>query len=243
MRRRYISYMAVLLAAVFGYTLFVKPASVTVLKRADSPTGAISGRVLGADGQPIVYALVLAEKTDQTIQPTPRAWTNEQGEFLISDLAPGLYTIQTRKDEDGYPHSAFNLYDAGDPVETNVQVEPGSTAKRIVIHRTVKAASLEGLVVDEVTQAPVKNAQVTVRRVDKPDRFLTAGLNRLGTEGGFKVLVPSLPVTLKVSSLGYADWYYRESNQRGPGSLSLPSGTTRNIVVSLHRSSVKRSSK
>jgi hypothetical protein len=236
MRRKYMSCLALLTVGVLGSDLFVNSASVAMLPRPDS-TGAVSGKVFGADGRPIIDAEVLAQSRDYGNQALGRAWTNAQGEFLITDLAPGLYTIQTRKDDDGYPNSFFNLYDEGDPIETSVRVLPGSTSEGVVIYRTVKAAFLEGRVFDSLTHMPIKHAQVTVRRVDKSDRFLTSGLNGLvETAGAFKVLVPPLPVTLKVSSPGYVDWYYTESNQRRPGSLLLVSGTTRRIVVRLHPS-------
>lgn len=196
--------------------------------------GAIVGRVLDAEGHPIIGMTVLAERSDIIIRPTPRAWTNKEGEFAIEGLMPGLYTLNTRKDEDGYPHTAFNFYDEGETVQPAVQVYAHQTTQNVIIQRGLKAAVLEGRVTEVTTNRPIQGAQITVRRVDHPERFLSTGLFWHGVDGGFRFLVPSLAFTLKVSAPGYEDWYYRKPGEGNrAGAFLLGSGTTKKLFIAL----------
>ncbi len=239
------------LTALVGSSFFFSSASLPRSAPQDVEThdGAISGRVLDAGGHPISGALVLAERTDVIVQPAPRTWTSRNGDFIIQGLTPGLYTLYTRKDDEGYPHTASNFYDEGESAELRLQVFAHQTTRNVIIQRGLKAAVLQGIIVDATTNQPLKHAQITARRVDRPDRFLSTGLFwHVGedplkfVEGGFKFLVPSsLAFTVKVSAPGYEDWYYRDSQtQRKPGALLLASNTTKDLHVALHRRSVRQ---
>lgn len=205
-----------------------------------SQGGAIAGRVLDAQGRPIVGSIVLAERTENMTRPTPRAWTNSNGEFKIENLSAGLYVLRTENQKEGYPPSEFDFYLEADR-DLEVQVSDSKTTPNITIQRGLKASLLEGIVVDGTTNQPVKAAQLTVRRVDRPERFLSTGLfwhpgddPLKSVAGGFKFLVPaSLPFTLTVSAPGYDDWYYK-------GTLLLSSDTTEELRVVLHRRPIKR---
>jgi hypothetical protein len=183
--------------------------------------GGISGRVLDADGHPIRDALVLADNQRKVIRPMPTAWTNTNGEFTIQGLPPGLYSLHCSKQEAGYPRTEFNFYNAGENTDTQVKVYEHQTSLKVVIQLGPKAAVLVGRIVDATTNSPVREAQITVRRFDRPERFLSTGLFWHGVEGGFKLLVPALPFTLKVSAVGYQDWYYKSPGERkGPARYS-----------------------
>src|ERR1041385_3977394 len=75
-----------------------------------SPTGAIQGRVLNPEGQPVAGAEVHALKSDLTTGRLPTVYTDSLGNFLIKDLIPGRYTVSAGKTEDGYADtsSAFH---------------------------------------------------------------------------------------------------------------------------------------
>jgi carboxypeptidase family protein len=197
--------------------------------------GTISGRVLDADGRPVESVIVTAENTARPARNLPRADTNEDGEFTIDGLVAGRYELYTRKEEDGYPRTEFNLYDSGTP-NPEVQVYPRQTAQRITLRLGPKAALLTGEVVDAVTRRPLKYAEVTVRRVDFADRFLRTGLSLPVELGEFELLVPSLPVTVKVAATGYEDWYYQSGDEgQETSSIILESNTTKHLVVALQR--------
>jgi hypothetical protein len=202
----------------------------------------ISGRVLDAEGHPIAGLTVLAERTDIVIQPMPRAWTDKNGDFIIQGLEPGPYTLYTRKDEDGYPHTGSSFYDEGPSVELRVQVSTHQITSNVIIQRGSKAAVLQGVIVDATTNRPVQKAQITARQVHLSERFLSTGLFwHEGSDplkfvpGGFKFPVPSsIAFTLKISAPGYEDWYYKiPGSPELASSLLLASNTTKQLAVRL----------
>jgi hypothetical protein len=62
------------------------------LKLTLTPVGAITGRVLDADGEPVQNANVLAEGA--TASGGPSATTDDKGEYRIGGLRPGRYRIK-----------------------------------------------------------------------------------------------------------------------------------------------------
>jgi Carboxypeptidase regulatory-like domain len=227
-----------------GAVSLFSTASSNIPQSLESQDGAIAGRVLDADGHPIPGVMVLAEITTGMIRPTPRAWTNKDGDYLIQSLPPGRYKLYSRKDEDGYPHTAFLLYYVGDDIEPTVEVGARQTTPNVILQRGLKAAVLEGIIVDATTNQPLKGAQLTVRRVDRPERFLSTGLfwhvdndPLKFVEGGFKFLVPSLAFTLQVTAPGYKDWYYKMPGERNQASaILLAPGSTKKLSIALSRS-------
>jgi len=197
--------------------------------------GTISGRVLDASGVPVENVTVLAENTALPARNLPRDETKRDGQFTIAGLTPGRYELYTKKDEDGYPRSEFNLYDVGPP-NPEVTVYSRQTAQGITLRLGPKAALLTGQVVDAVTKQPLKHADITVRRVDLPDRFLRTGLSLPVELGEFKLLVPSVTFTVKVTETGYEDWYYKSGDEgQTTSSLPLEPNTTKHLLIELQR--------
>jgi hypothetical protein len=200
----------------------------------NSHFASILGRVLDADGKPVSGAIVSAEPADRIMLHLPSSFTNKNGEFALQGLMPGQYTLHTRKEEDGYPRTEFNFYDEHDTRDQIVAVYEGRTTQNVTIKLGPKAAVLTGHVVDAITNQPLKEADITVRRVDQPDRFLSTGLFDHGTRGDFKILVPSLPFTLKISQDGYRDWYFKLPNERTQGSpFLLAPNSTKKLLIRL----------
>ena len=85
--------------------------------------------------------------------------------------------------------------------------------QNVILQLGLKAGVLTLRVVDANSNQPLHHADITIRRVDLPDRYLSSGLSV--EEGEFKILVPSLPFTVKVSEKGYEDWYYPSDTQVG----------------------------
>jgi hypothetical protein len=220
-----------LASAMFLHNVSSSP---SMLQNSLSTDGGISGRVLDANGQPITQMTIFAEREDIIIRPTPRGWTNKDGEFTIQGLMAGRYRLFSRKDEDGYPHTGFSFYTLGEGAEPLVEVYEHRTTPNVIIKLGPKAAVLVGRVVDSNTKQPLPHANITLRRVDHPERFLSTGLFWHGVKGGFRVLVPSLPFTIKVSEPGYQDWYFRRPSERAQASaLLLPANSTKSLVVAL----------
>lgn len=198
--------------------------------------GTILGRVLDADGRPVEKVIVTAENTAHPVRNLPRAETNRDGEFTIARLTPGKYELYTHKEEDNYPRTAFNLYDVGLPTP-QVTVYSRQTAQGIIVRLGPKAALLTGQLIDAATREPLKHADITVRRVDLPDRFLRTGLSLPVDLGEFKLLVPSVAFTVKVTETGYEDWYYKSGDEeQTKSSLRLQPNTTKHLMIALQRS-------
>lgn len=225
-------FLAVLSLAGIGLIRAGSPQPVA--QNDNAQVGAIEGRVLDSNGQPINGAIVLADRPDVLLRPMPRAWTNENGEFVINGLTPGSYVLHSAKEADGYPRTEFNFYDTGESFESEVSVSEHQPAPKVVIQRGPKAATLTGLVVDASTNQPLEHAAITVRRAGQPERFLRTGLYQREIKGGFRLLVPSQPFSLQVSAPGYEDWYYRVRGEKAQASaLLLASGTTKNFLIAL----------
>ena len=196
--------------------------------------GTISGRVLDAGGVPVEDVIVTAENTALPTRLLPRAETNRDGEFTIAGLTPGQYELYTKKEDDGYPRTEFNLYDVGPP-NPEVTVYSRRTTQGITLRLGPKAALLTGQVIDAVTREPLRHADITVRRVDLPDRFLRRGLSLPVELGEFKLLVPSVAFTVKVTETGYEDWYYQSDDEGSKtSSLLLEPNTTKHLLIALH---------
>ena len=142
--------------------------------------------------------------------------------------------LHSRKEEDGYPDTEFNFYDKTDTADPRVEVYGGQTTQGVTIKLGPKAAVLTGRVVDAISNQPLKEADITLRRVDQPERFISTGLYEHRIKGGFKTLVPSLPFTVKVSQNGYQDWYYKlPSNRTQASALLLAPNSTKELLIRL----------
>jgi hypothetical protein len=194
----------------------------------------VSGRVIDAQAQPVSGLLVSAEGTGMVALSKEFWITNDEGEFVIPALPPGSYTLHTRKEDAGYPRTEFDFYEVGDSTDQTIQVQGGQPLQNVVIKLGQKAARLAGRVFDAATNEPLKGANITVRRVDFPDRFLSTGLYWHGVVGGFNFLVPSAPITLEVSVPGYEKWNYKALvNGRESSALLLQPDTTKTLSIAL----------
>ncbi len=226
------SLFAVVMVTLASAFLFQR--SSTTPQNANSDGVAISGRVLDAHGRPVSGALISAEPSDRIMLHLPSAFTDKNGEFVIQGVMPGQYILHSRKEEDGYPRTEFSFYDKHDTVDPSVEVYGDRSTQNVTIKLGPKAAVLTGRVVDAISNQPLKEADITLRRVDQPERFISTGLFEHGIKGGFKILVPSLPFTLKVSQNGYQDWYYKlPSNGTQASALLLAPNSTKELLIRL----------
>jgi hypothetical protein len=204
----------------------------TITQNTDRKGGAIAGRVIDVEGRPVSNVIVSAERSDM-IRPISTAYTNEHGEFVINGLPQGLYALYTRKEEDGYPRTDFNFYSLTD-TDPQVAVHEHQPSDYITLRLGPTAARLVGRVIDANTNRPIPHADITVRRVDDPTRFLRTGLQLPVENGEFELLVPSMPFTIKVSEAGYLDWYYKVAGEeRQTSALLLEPNSTKSLAIYL----------
>lgn len=167
-----------------------------------SSSGAITGRVLDSNGQPVSGARVYALRSDFTMGRIFNFYTDEQGVFLIKDLTPGTYKIFAAKETDGYAPTDNPFYSIGLVEPPLVTVYEQQTTSDITVYLGPKAAKLIGRIVDAITSKPiaVQGKQITLRRVGNPDCSYTTGPD---LKGNFNILIPPVPVTVEVSVLGH----------------------------------------
>lgn len=189
------------------------------------PSGAITGRVLDADGRPVFNAEVQAFNTESGTGKVPTAYTDEQGVFLIKNLKPGAYRLPVAKEEDGYPPTDSTFYSVGFTQPQQVFVYERQMTSDVVLHLGPKLAKLAGRIVDSKTHKAVvtDGVLITLRRIDNPNYPREISTNE---NGEFSILVPPVPTTIEVSAPGY--------EKKHLGSLHLKQKEVKRLDISLN---------
>ncbi|HJQ32646.1 MAG TPA: carboxypeptidase-like regulatory domain-containing protein [Pyrinomonadaceae bacterium] len=160
----------------------------------------IKGRVLDSEGVAVSGATVFAEKEGEFSGALPSGTTDEQGNFLIGGLAPGAYKVYAEKEEDGYPSPVLSFYSGGVDSVARVTINEGEILPDVLLQLPPPSAILTGHITDITMNKPIEGAQITLRRADNPDQFLTTAPN---VSGNFRIVVPTVPFTMEVSAPGH----------------------------------------
>jgi protocatechuate 3,4-dioxygenase beta subunit len=175
--------------------------------------GAISGRVLDANGEPLGEVQMMAMRrapSSSSPRLLPPAFmqsgqqTNDLGEFRVSGLAPGEYVIAARRSMVslfGGPNappppartarttSATTFYPGTTDFEAAhpIVISPGAEVRDIVFSmQTVPAFSVSGAVVDE-NGDPVAGVMVTLMSDPRSGAFGPAGSAQTREDGRFEI--------------------------------------------------------
>lgn len=158
-----------------------------------TPTGAIAGTVVDADGEPVESCNVVAESS-RFVLPSS---TDAQGKFRIGGLTPGKYRIKATPNNPGLPpeirtdgtvesHYSETYYPSAldDAGAARVAVQAGAESGGIEI-RLVRTPIVR--VSGKVSGAPAgaENVLVTVNR--KRDRSRGSFIGQMGGGGGARV--------------------------------------------------------
>jgi hypothetical protein len=189
----------------------------------------VSGLVLNTEGEPVSGAEILASDPYKgSAGKLPAAYTDERGEFLLKDLAPGQYVLSVNKIEEGHPYSDWAFYSDGVTEAPQVMIREGETIPGVVLYLRPKAAELTGRLIDADTNKPLKGldkgpkgARITLRRADNPEAAIYTAPN---AEGEFSELVPAAPFTIEVSAPGYEGKHLPSPRVRAgqPNRLDIP---------------------
>ena len=118
---------------------FVVGAIVFMAAPASAQTGAVKGKVVDAQGNPIEGARVTIQSVDSAARKHETK-TNKKGEFFQIGLAPGNYKVSAEKDK------LFQSFDVrvrlGDPITVNFALAPGAAAMNAE-EASKKAAALK----------------------------------------------------------------------------------------------------
>lgn len=158
----------------------------------------ITGRVVDADGRPIieewVQVFAAPDNRDVIVPLTPL--TDDRGVFRIYGLRPGSYRIAAGRGEEsfqsGMPRPYRRTYhpSVSDPAQaTVVEVSEGSETKDvdIVLSRRVTTFAASGQVVDAETGQPIANLAYGVTRHDERGSSSRSWGALTNSRGEFKV--------------------------------------------------------
>jgi hypothetical protein len=197
--------------------------------------GSISGTVLDERGAPVADATVYAHPLGVMVMGTaiPEVSTTSNGRYEFKRLSYGRYQVTPAKPEDDYPPLYLNFY-AGFVKQPEVELSDAHRDVTLDLKLEKKAGVLVGTVSDADTGSPL-DANVDFHCPEDPRRDLGgSGL----TNARFRVLVPTdTPVMMKVSQMGYEDWWYTRDGVVAP--IRLNPGETLELEIKLRRVDAK----
>jgi hypothetical protein len=119
----------------------------------------ISGKVTDSNGAPIAGATVIA--TESQTGAKRNVTSNEEGRYLIVNLKPGLYTVQTNSSGFGTKQKADLFTIAGQAIQLDFQLAPAGVSAET----TVAASGDDAAAVD--TTRTVVGSTITSREIEE----------------------------------------------------------------------------
>jgi len=191
--------------------------------------GAIQGRVVNELGQPLAGAKVYIEPIDAKDAPVGKlryVTTNDGGEFIVVEAAPGEDLVCASKEEALYPDTCAAALAVNLGALPRVRVHEGKLARGITVPLN-KGGKLTGTIESQSGQ-PLVNSRIRLSRSDNPRLFMSTNPDE---QAHFDIVVPSKPFRVEVASLGYKTW---KSDNHG-GAILVQPGSTKEINIRLQR--------
>ena len=192
--------------------------------------GAIEGRVLDEKGHPVSGAKVSSMILDYPPGRLFSAETDAQGHFSLRYARPGRNAVYVGKEDEYYPDTFLSPFVDAKLVPI-VNVVEQAVTEGVEVRLPPKGGKLVAEVVDAATQQPVDGARLTLCKADNPNKCHT--VNHSSPTGQFRQLVPSMPVTIRVSAPGYKDCWYKENGSRKAAKLLVGPGSVKGISILL----------
>jgi hypothetical protein len=194
----------------------------------------IIGTVLSLEGQAIAGADVFAVSARGSRGMRPHTTTDSKGNFTIAELKPGTYYIGAEKESEGYASNRDSFASAGLAEVPQIVLVENQVVSGVILRFGPRSAKLTGQVINAKTKKPIEVADIVLRRADNPKHFYSIGLNDPKVNNRFKVLVPPLPFTIEVTSVGYENWTYsRNGSGKHKNALQLVSGQRKDLTILL----------
>ncbi|MGA2694514.1 MAG: carboxypeptidase-like regulatory domain-containing protein [Terriglobales bacterium] len=195
-------------------------------------SGTIRGEVFNEKDKPVPGATVYSTQIDSPDGSENSAQTDDQGNFVISGLAWGKYTVTAEKIDAGYPRTPSRFYGSHMAAAMHELSAKNAEAKVKIIFRG-KVSSITGTVIDDEASVPIP-ATFLFRHAKDPANVLVAE-----TQLNYRILLPaSIGLTLEVSSPNHRTWYYPGTNDATKKTtLELSPGQTLNLNIRLDNNS------
>ena len=156
---------------------------------------------------------------------SPWIQADNQGRFTLN-LVPGRYKIRAKAEPDGYPDPVFMLNNDPSREFPEISVMRESIqGLRVVLGR--RGAILGGKVIDEESGSPIPHSKVTIRDALNTNAYVEVFTD---IDGNFKFTVPSKPLLISASAVGFKPYNPAERNE-----ITIPSGEQRDVVLRLQR--------
>jgi hypothetical protein len=171
-----------------------------------TPQGAVSGKVVDEDGDPMADAMVTASKYTyatghRTLIPADTAQTNDRGEFRLAKLSPGRYYIVAERmainlmgstpppPKDGLPETGYvsTYFPRNTDVQEaeSIEVKAGADIPGFTIHmQKSRVVRVKGNLIG-ADGKPLKQAQVVLMSGARPGSMRMASVN--DPDGKFEV--------------------------------------------------------
>lgn len=213
----------------FAFWILLLPLCIRAQVAAASAT--IKGRVLDFDGRPVAGASISVFPMDNaTSGNVPTAITDPEGRYSLT-LPPyqGRTRVCAVKEAAGYPDAQDLVFTSVKDILPIVNLVPGGIFENVDIRLGPPDGIVDGVVVDEVTGAPLWQARITLRRTDLPNGIYSS---TLPADGRFLFALPSAPIEITVFAPQHDSWSYADP-QTGARSLVLQSREHRTLTIKL----------
>lgn len=174
------------------------------------------------------YALYIVPDRDGIV---PTILADDAGKFSLQIEQPGKYVISAWQEEKAYPDRRLTAYGPPAVPLPEVVIEEGLMEQSVTIYLGPEAGKLTARVFNAETNQPIESGQIDLIQ-RSAERFIFGKRNSFAT-GGFQLLVPAGPFTLKVSAAGYKDWYGDGRSKDQPSVFLIGPGDIQEITILL----------
>jgi hypothetical protein len=191
----------------------------------------VKGQVLNLEGLPVSHVVVTAQIVPGRQGILPTAFADEAGKFSLQLEQPGKYLISAWREEEDYPDRSLMAYGPPAVPLPEVVIEEGLVDQSVTVYLGPKAGRLTAQVFNAETNQPIENGQIDLTQRNT-DRVMFVQQCPFAN-GGFQLLAPAGPFTLKVYAPGYKEWYGDGRLKEQPAVFLIGPGDTQEIMILL----------